>query len=306
MKNLGDRVVEAVRRKQSSVCVGLDPRSEWIPKALIEEGKREFPHSALEATASAVRAFCIRVLELVEPFAVAVKPQFAFFEALSVPGYAALMDVCAHARKLGLLVIADAKRGDIDTTATAYAEAYLQPIENRSPVADAITINAYMGFDGVAPFLRAGEPHGGGAFVLVKTSNPSSVDFQDLTDAAQVPLYARVAEKVESWNNSRGEWGYGSLGAVVGATWPEHLKAMRKAMPHSIILVPGYGAQGGGAHSVEGAFDEKGQGALITASRSVVFPWAKLKDAPSQWEKDVKAQASQMRDELLNVVGSYQ
>jgi orotidine-5'-phosphate decarboxylase len=305
MMTFGDRVVSLVKKKQSAVCVGLDPRSAWIPPSLMKESMLRNEASPIAAQADAIREFCCRVIDLVEPFAVAVKPQFAFFEALHVPGIAALMEVCRYARMRGLLIIADAKRGDIDTTATAYAQAYLSGTAMDPPVADSITINAYMGYDGVAPFLVEGAPTGGGVFVLVKTSNPSSADFQDLLDQEGVPIYERMAQKVNSWNKTHGSSGYGSVGAVVGATWPQHLAALRIAMPHSIILVPGYGAQGGGAESVRGAFDSRGQGALITASRSVVFPWAKQPSVPVHWEQSIVHEAQLMRDDLRNLVGEY-
>jgi orotidine-5'-phosphate decarboxylase len=226
----------------------------------------------------------------------------AFFEALRTEGFRAFEAVCVHARSLGIPVIIDGKRGDIGTTAAAYARAYLEATEKGPPLGDALTVNAWLGSDGVLPFLDAARPHGGGIFVLVKTSNPSSCEVQDL-ECEGTPLYEHMATLVRSWNTPIGASGYGPVGAVVGATWPDHLVWLRKLLPGSILLLPGYGAQGAGPEDVVGGFDDEGVGALVSASRSLTFPWATDGAAPRDWEGRVLTVVNEMRRDLARVLG---
>ncbi len=289
MKPFAARLHEAMRAKKSAVCVGLDPRLEALPAPL-----RGAARGDAVAQAAAFEEFCVGVLDAVRHVAVAVKPQAAFFERLRSPGVAALERVIAAARARDLLVIADVKRGDIGTTAEAYAEAWLGGAEF-SPLADACTVNAFLGGDGVKPFVKAATQHGGGIFVLVKTSNPGSAELQDLVSDGKT-ISAHVAALVRGWNERSGE-AYGPVGAVVGATWPAHLVALRAELPGSVLLLPGYGAQGAGAADVVGGFDADGLGAIVTASRSVTFPWGSSA-APADWRGMIGAAAEKMRSEL--------
>ena len=233
-----------------------------------------------------MKRFGCDIVEAVAPYAVAVKPQLAYFEPYGSYGLRAYETIVAAAREAGLLVVADGKRNDIGSTAEAYAAAFLG--EESPLAADAVTVNAYLGEDGVAPFLALAREHGKGIFVLVKTSNPSSGQFQDLVADGR-PIYEHVAAAVEQWSTPVGESGYGPAGAVVGATYPEQLRQLRTAMPHAVFLVPGFGAQGGTADDVVGAFDENGLGAVVNSSRQVIFAY---RDAGWQGADYREAQAA--------------
>ena len=271
MANYADRLSAAIKAKSSRVCVGLDPRVDGLPPPL-----DEMAHSGPESAAEACRIFCCEIADAVADCAAAVKPQAAFFEALGPAGYQALWDVMAHAGSLGLLVILDAKRSDIGSTAEAYARAYFAPPTGVPPV-DALTINGYLGSDGIRPFVQAAEKVAGGIYVLAKTSNPSSGELQDLTldsSAHGVAVYRRMAELIAHWGSAGvGESGYSAVGAVVGATYPEQLAELRAAVPTVPFLVPGYGAQGAGAGQVAGAFDEDGLGAVVNSSRGIILAY---------------------------------
>lgn len=290
MRTFGDRVVERCRKVGNPICLGLDPRVELIPEHLGPD-----PVARMDA-------FCERIIDLVSDKVAAVKPQAAFFEAWGARGFSVFEQVCRRATEKGLIVVADVKRGDIGSTAAAYAHAYLSPRDQDRPLAHAVTVNAYLGSDGVKPFIDAGVGSSRGIFVLVKTSNPSSGELQDrkLDDGKTVS--EQMASLVRGWNAQLGESGYGSVGAVVGATYPHHLKTLRDQLPGSILLLPGYGAQGAGASDVVPAFDEQGQGALVSASRSLTFPWAKETTVPEHWEERVLAAVDEMHDELARVL----
>src|SRR5207248_3267306 len=251
-----------------------------------------------EGDAEGYARFCRGIVDAVAPYSVAVKPQSAFFEALGADGARAFEDVCDYARAAGLLVIADAKRGDIGSTARAYAAAFLEP-RGRSglaggeaaqveagregaawphpsgrtePLADALTVNSYLGRDAVEPFLQACRLHGAGIFCLVKTSNPGSADVQDLTLSDGRPLWHQVAELVREWGEGLvGENGLSAVGAVVGATHPRAVAEARKLMPQSVLLLPGVGAQGAAPADVARAFTSGPAGALVAVSRSVLY-----------------------------------
>ena len=259
-----DRVAEAVERKRTQLVVGLDPVADLLPVELRGEG----------ATAAAVERFCTGIIDAVAPYVVAVKPQVAFFEALGSEGWAALEKVSRHARDVGLLVIADAKRGDIGSTARAYATAFLEPVGTGPPLADAVTVNPYLGRDSVDPFLAACRRDGAGIFLLVRTSNAGARDVQDAILADGRPVWRHVADLVDDWGEELvGEHGLSSVGAVVGATVPRAVAEARKAMPRAIILLPGVGAQGGTPADVARAFTSGPASALVNASRSVIYAY---------------------------------
>jgi len=259
MPHFADRLAAAINAKGSPLCVGLDPRLDMLPAAI----KREYPDPA-----SAYERFCLRVLDIVAPLVGVVKPQSAFFEACGAAGFAALRTVVRRAKQLGLIAILDAKRGDIASTAAAYAEAAFTTID-----ADALTINPYLGRDAVEPFLASARKSERGLFVLVRTSNPGAGLFQDLICDGR-PLYRHVGNAVVAWNRENlGQCGYGDVGAVVGATHRSELMELRAAMPDVWLLVPGFGAQGGTAADVATAIRPDGLGAIINSSRGITFPF---------------------------------
>jgi orotidine-5'-phosphate decarboxylase len=285
--HFADRLTAACRARGNALCVGLDPRWEALPSGL----RRRHADGCLAGVARAFEEFSLRVLDLVAPLVPVVKPQAAFFELCGPDGMLALQGVLRRARDLGLVTILDGKRNDIASTAAAYAAAALAGavIDGTTfPVwdADALTVNAYLGRDAVEPFLHSASRSGRGVFVLVRTSNPGARLFQDL-DCGGKPLYLHVAEAVRAWaREDLGACGLGSAGAVVGATYPAELTALRAAMPEAPFLVPGYGSQGGGALDVAGAFRPDGTGAVVNSSRGITcsFP----PDDPD-WEQAIVA-----------------
>jgi orotidine-5'-phosphate decarboxylase len=267
--HFADRLAEAVERKGAPLCVGLDPDPALMPEGV------------------GVVEFCRGIVDAVAEIAVVVKPQAAFFEALGAAGWAAFTDVCGYARNAGLLVIADAKRGDVPSTARAYAAAF-------APLADAVTVNPYLGLDSLEPFLA----HDGlGVFVLVKTSNPGSVDLQDLALADGRPVWQHVAGLVERWGSGLvGESGLSSVGAVVGATFPQEVAEARQLLPRSVLLLPGVGAQGARPEDLAEAFSVGPAGALVSASRSVLYA-----DRGAGWQEAAAAEAHRLAGELRAV-----
>jgi orotidine-5'-phosphate decarboxylase len=263
-----DRLAEAVRKRATPVVVGLDPRWEQLPSPIREGHGGDF-----EGRAHAYREFCRAIIDVVAPLVPAVKPQSAFFEELGPHGMAALGDVIRYASAKHLLVILDAKRNDIGSTATAYAKGILGRGELSAWGADALTVSPYLGDDSLQPFVDTAAERQAGIFVLVKTSNPGGTVLQDLI-AEDRPIYQHVGQLVERLaHETVGDCGYGAVGAVVGATYPEQLGELRRTMPHTWFLVPGFGAQGGAAADVAAAFDQNGLGAVINSSRGIIFAY---------------------------------
>jgi orotidine-5'-phosphate decarboxylase len=251
--------------------------------------------------ATAYRDFCHRIIDVVAPLVAVVKPQAAFFEQLGPDGMVALAQVVQYARDCGLLVILDGKRNDIGSTAAAYADAYLGPTQ--SPWGcDALTVSPYLGDDSLSPFVEVAVQRGAGVFVLVKTSNPGGRLFQDL-QTEQTCVYQHVARHVAQLaTQAMGDCGYGAIGAVVGATYPEQLQELRHEMPQSWLLVPGYGSQGGTARDVAGAFDEHGLGAIVNNSRGIIFahqrPEYQVQNGQGNWQAAVEAATLDMIAQL--------
>lgn len=297
------RLHDAITRKQTPALVGLDPRFDWLPRS-IREKAQSAGGSRAEQVAAAFEEFCIRLLDVVAPLVPAVKPQAAFFEEWGPAGCGALLRVMQHARRLGLIVICDAKRGDIGSTAEAYARGYLAGADPEAAgwPADALTINPYMGRDTLQPFVDVARERGAGLYVLVRTSNPGAGTFQDLQQDGE-PLYRRVAAHVEELAAATSDGSdFGLVGAVVGATYPEELSELRRAMPHAPLLVPGYGSQGAGAAEVAAAFTESGLGALVNSSRGINFayrqPAFQEQYGEAKWEAAVEAATRRMIDDL--------
>ena len=287
----GDRVAELVERKRSQLLVGLDPRPELFPVELRGEPPAE-----------ASARFCRGIVDAVAPYAVGVKAQLAFFEALGAPGSAAFEEVCAYARSAGLLVLADGKRGDIGSTARAYAAAYLEPRgEGAAPLVDALTVNPYLGRDSVDPYLSACRRHGRGIFCVVRTSNAGGAEVQDLALSNGRPLWQHVSLLVAEWAAELvGDRGLSSVGAVVGATHPRAVGEARRLLPQSILLLPGIGAQGASPADVARAFTSGPASALVPASRSVIYAY---RHGENDWRAAAGAAAARLRSELWRVSG---
>jgi orotidine-5'-phosphate decarboxylase len=283
----GDRLAEAVERKRSQLIVGLDPVPELLPLELAGEaglGRAE--------AADACERFCRGVIDAVAPYAVGVKPQLAFFEALGFEGMQAFEKISRYARTAGLIVVADAKRGDIGSTAEAYAQAF-------SGRADAVTVNPYLGGDSVAPFIEAARRDGSGVFCLVKTSNPGSGDVQDAALADGRRLWERVAELVGAWGaDDIGAGGLSAVGAVVGATFPQEIARARELLPNAPFLLPGIGAQGGSPADVAAAFTDNPASALVSASRSVIYA------SGADWRAATAAEAERLAGEIWRAAGA--
>ena len=294
--SFADRVTAAIDEKRSQIVVGLDPRLDLLPLELRGNAQIGRP-----AAADAVERFCCGIVDAVAPHCVGVKPQLAFFEVLGGDGIAAFERVAAYAREAGLLVIADGKRGDIGSTARAYADAYLEPSAGRPPVADALTVNTYLGQDSLEPFIAACRRGGGGIFCLVKTSNAGSVDVQDLTLSDGRPMWHHVASLVDEWGEETiGDVGLSSVGAVVGATHPKAVAEARRLMPRTIFLLPGVGAQGGSVADLGRAFQSGPASALVSASRSIIYA---SRDAGTDFREAAGAEASRLKREVWAASG---
>jgi orotidine-5'-phosphate decarboxylase len=291
-----DRLAGAVERKRSQLLVGLDPRVDLLPVELRGEAAQ-----GGAAAAGAVERFCRGIVDAVAPYVVGVKPQVAFFEALGAEGWAALEGVCAYAREAGLLVLADGKRGDIGSTARAYAAAFLEPRGTRAPLADALTVNAYLGRDSLDPFLAACRRHGAGIFLLVHTSNAGAGDIQEAMLSDGRPLWRHVADLVAEWGADLvGERGLSSVGAVVGATYPRVVGEARRAMPQAVILLPGVGEQGASPADVARAFTSGPASGLVAASRSVIYAY---RDATDDWRSAAGAEAARLAASVWSASG---
>ena len=276
-ENFADGLLAAIAAKGSPVCVGLDPRFDRLPAGL---------QAGDECTA--VEAFCRGVLKAVAPIVPAVKPQIARFETYRDRGVKLYFDMVRYAKQLGLLVIGDIKRNDIGSTASAYAAAHLSGPD----APDAVTVNGYFGADGLAPFIDVAAAEGRGLFVLVRTSNPSAAQVQDIADADGTRLYEHMADLVAELGASLiGREGFSSVGAVVGATWPDQARRLRRRMPRQVFLVPGYGAQGATAVDCAACFDADGRGAIVNASRSVIYAHSRPEYAGMDWPDAVAAAA---------------
>ena len=276
MPHVADRLQATIDETGSIACVGLDPRVRLLPPALVENARRNHI-DARAAVARAFRDFNSGILEAIAGHCACVKPQVACYEAYGSAGMRVLEDTINKANQLGIPVIVDAKRGDIGSTATHYREAWLgsaEGFDDPLPGAggDWLTVNGYLGSDGITPFL-GDKPGDGGIFVLVKTSNPGSDELQG-QPSGDITVMERMADLVNGWGAERlGECGLSDVGAVVGATYPDEAKRLRERMPNTLFLVPGYGAQGGtAADALAGARDD-GRGVVVNSSRGIIGAW---------------------------------
>lgn len=296
MSHFGDKLISASEQKQSVLVVGLDPQIELLPRFLRGSSNIDVANSIIE--------FNEIIIDAVAPYVAAIKPQLAYYEVFGSAGIFALEETIKYAKEKNLLIINDAKRGDIGPTAEVYAKAFLSD----SPLSgDAVTVNPFLGSDGIIPFIQQ-TPQGKGLFVLLKTSNPSSNEMQDLRLASGELVYEQVASLLKQLSKGTiGASGFSSVGAVVGATYPDIAKQLRQNLPETIFLVPGYGAQGGNVQDLTTVFNADGNGAVISSSRAIIYSY--MAERPENWEslskeavrEIIEAKAIQARDELNSI-----
>ncbi|MBE7048532.1 MAG: orotidine-5'-phosphate decarboxylase [Ruminococcaceae bacterium] len=302
-----DRLIENIKEKNNPTVAGLDPRWEYIPEE-IRQAAVDAHGKTNQAVGAALYAFNQGLIDALCDIVPAVKPQSAYYEMYGLWGLWALAETISYAQKKGMYVILDGKRNDIGKTAEAYSAAYLGQtnagdiVVKNELASDGLTVNGYLGTDGILPFVNDCKTYGRTIFALVKTSNPSSGELQDLAVEGE-PIYRKMAALVNQWGEgSEGKYGYTSVGAVVGATYPKQLAELRKLMPKSYILVPGYGAQGGGGQDTAGAFDANGLGAIINSSRGIMCAWQKGDYAPTEYGEAAREEAIRMRDDILRYI----
>lgn len=307
MNNIMDILISKIQEKQSPIVMGIDPRYDFIPKYI----KDKYENS-LEGFAKSSVEFAKGLIDNVYDIIPAIKPQLAYFEAMGPEGLIAYQEIIKYAKSKDLIIISDAKRGDIGTTSKAYSNAFLGKTElddTQESIYDSdfVTVNPYMGSDSVNPFIEDCKNYNKGLFVLIKTSNKSSGELQDLTLDNGKKVYEHVAGLVDNWGNDMiGNYGYSSVAAVVGATYPEQLHEIRELAPNTFFLIPGYGAQGGKAEDIALAFDQNGLGGIVNASRSLMCAYKsdrwKNKFTEEQFGEATRAEAIRMRDELNSAI----
>lgn len=272
------KLIEKIQKTKAPICVGLDPMLSYIPEHVTKKAYEQYGET-LEGAAEAVWQFNKAIVDATADLIPSVKPQIAMYEQFGIEGLKAYDKTVKYCQQKGLVVIGDVKRGDIGSTSTAYATGHIGRVQVGNTVCtgfntEYITVNPYLGTDGVKPFVDVCNEYDRGIFVLVKTSNPSSGEFQDrLIDGR--PLYELVAEKVVEWGEASMDGAYSNVGAVVGATYPEMSRVLRKLMPKTYFLVPGYGAQGGTAEDLKYCFNEDGLGAVVNSSRGIIAAYKK-------------------------------
>ena len=302
-----NKLVEKIKQTNAPIVVGLDPMMKFIPAHIKQAAFAEYGET-LKGAAEAIWVYNKGIIDATYDLIPAVKPQIAMYEQFGIEGLIAFHKTCAYAKEKGLVVIGDIKRGDIGSTSTAYAVGHLGQVEVGSKKysgfdEDFVTVNPYLGTDGVKPFVDVCKEENKGIFVLVKTSNPSSGEFQDqLVDGR--PLYELVAEKVVEWGNECMGDKYSNVGCVVGATYPEMGKVLRKLMPNTYILVPGYGAQGGKAEDLVHYFNEDGLGAIVNSSRGIIAAYKQDKYAEFGEERYAEASRQAVIDMIEDINGA--
>lgn len=306
MSNYADRLISAIKTKGNPCVIGLDPRLEMMPDAFVAPFQQMAEGDAVRA---AIANFNRTILDIVSSLVPAVKLQIAFYEQYGLPGLQAFEDTICAARERGLVIIVDAKRNDISSTAQAYANAFL----GRSSIfgkpkrifdVDCITVSPFLGRDSLLPFVNTCAEYGKGIFILVKTSNHGSRDLQDQKLInSEMYLYEKVAMLVDDLgSNLIGESGYSSIGAVIGATFPEEARLLRKMIPHGIVLVPGYGAQGGTAMDAVACFNRDGLGAVVNASRSITYAHKNSDVSIDEFKEIVRVSAIEMVKNLTDAL----
>lgn len=301
-----DRLIDKIIQMKNPTVVGLDPKLEYVPdfiksKYFLQDGE------TLKAAAKAIFKFNQAIIDEIYDIVPAIKPQAAYYEMYGYFGMKTLEKTIKYAKLKGMYVITDGKRNDIGATMEAYTTAHLGAVkvgdnEIEPFGADALTVNGYLGTDGISPLLEICKEKDKGIFVLVKTSNKSSGELQDRL-MGDVPLYRVMGDMCEQWGSSQiGKYGYSSVGAVVGATYPQQLSELRNELKHTMFLVPGYGAQGGGAEGIAGAFDENGLGAIVNSSRAIMCAYKKEGCPDTEFAKAARREAERMRDDITSYI----
>ena len=303
MENIIDVLINKIKEMKNPTVIGLDPRYELLPECIL----RKYPNT-VDGVAKAILEYNKAIIDEIYDIIPAVKPQLAFYEMFGIPGLVTFEETCKYAKSKGMIVIADAKRGDIGSTAQGYSNAYLGKTkvgEKEESIFDIdfLTVNPYMGTDCIKPFIEDCKKYNKGIFILVKTSNPSSGELQDVKIDGVEEVYIKVAKLVEKWGEELiGKNGYSSIAAVVGATYPHQLSEIRKIAKHTFLLIPGYGAQGGKVQDIMLGFDKNGIGGIINASRSLMCAYKselwKDKFREDEFAKATRAEAIRMREEL--------
>ena len=300
-----DRLIENIVRTQNPSVVGLDPKLEYVPEYIRQKNFKKYGKD-LKGAAKAILEFNKEIIDEIHDICPAIKPQAAYYEMYGYQGIKTLYKTIQYAQSKGMFVMTDGKRNDIGATMEAYATAHLglTDVDGEKIAAfgsDALTVNGYLGTDGIAPLLDQCRAFDKGIFVLVKTSNKSSGELQDLM-IGNKSVYATMGAMCESWGRDNiGKYGYSAVGAVVGATYPEQLAEMREALPHTFFLVPGYGAQGGGAEGVAKAFDENGLGAIVNSSRGVMCAYKKEEGCDEHdFAKAARREVIRMKEDITS------
>lgn len=300
-------LVDKISTLNAPVVVGLDPMLSYVPAPIQKKAFEEYGET-LEGAAEAIWQFNKAIVDAVYDLIPAVKPQIAMYEQFGIPGLSAFAKTCEYCKAKGLVVVGDIKRGDIGSTSTAYAVGHIGRVQVGSKTysgfqEDFVTVNPYLGSDGVKPFIQVCKEEDKGIFVLVKTSNPSSGEFQDQL-VKDTPLYELVAEKVVEWGEECMGDTYSNVGCVVGATYPEMGKALRKLMPKTYILVPGYGAQGGKAEDLVHYFNADGLGAIVNSSRGIIAAYKQERYASFGEENFADASRQAVKDMIADIMGA--
>ena len=300
-----DRLIENIVKTQNPSVVGLDPKLDYVPE-FIKVKKFKKYGKTLKGASKAILDFNKAIIDEIHDICPTIMPQAAYYEMYGYEGVKTLYKTIKYAKEKGMFVITDGKRNDIGATMEAYAAAHLGVTDIDGDTveafgADALTVNGYLGSDGIDPLLEMCEKYDKGIYVLVKTSNKSSGELQDLMIGNKT-VYATVGDMCERWGkNAMGKYGYSAVGAVVGATYPEQLSEMRSALPHTFFLVPGYGAQGGGAEGVSKAFDANGLGAIVNSSRGVMCAYKKEKDCDEKdFAKAARREVIRMKEDIIS------
>ncbi|EGD47200.1 orotidine 5'-phosphate decarboxylase [Ruminiclostridium papyrosolvens DSM 2782] len=308
-----DRLIESIQEKNNPTVVGLDPKIEYVPAFIKERAFKEYGKN-LKGASEAIIAFNKMLIDSIYDEVPAVKPQLAYYEMYGIEGLIAFDETCKYAKSKGLIVIADGKRNDIGTTAEAYSKSFLGETEIDDGVTqkafdvDALTVSPYLGIDGIKPFIQDCTNFDKGIFILVKTSNKSSGQLQDLVTEQCKSIYEVMAGYVHEWGKPlTGKYGYSSVGAVVGATYPNQAKLLRSIMKNAYILVPGYGAQGGTARDCANSFNRDGLGAIVNASRSVMCAYKsetwKNEYTEEKFAEAARAEVLRMKEDLNAALG---